>query len=256
MKIYMFTDLEGISGIDDIEMLNSDSPRHGFSIARLMADVNAAVDGAYDGGAAHVTVLDGHGGGGNFDLSLLDKRALLDTRDNGRLLLDESYSGCMCIGYHAMAGTINGFLDHTQDSRKWFNYMVNGRRTGELGQCAMMAAHYNVPVLMVSGDEAACTEARQFLGDIECAAVKRGAGRNHAELTALEEASSRIRTAACRAMSLAGKAKLFKPILPMELKLELYRSDYCDELANKPGVERIDARTVRKVADSYLDFLF
>ena len=255
MKIYIHTDIEGVSGIDSIDMIERDNPRYRFSIERLMADVNAAVDGAFAGGATHVTVLDSHGGGGNFDCLLLDKRADNDTKENKKWWgkLDNSYDGTFFIGAHAMAGTINGFLDHTQSSKMWFNYWVNGRRMGELAQWAMVAAHYGVPMLMVSGDEAACAEAREFFPAVECAPVKQGIGRNRARLYDLDQSLENIRDAAQRAVSLIGKVKSFEPILPMEVKLELYRSDYCDTVADNPGVERIDARTVRKVASSYLD---
>ena len=258
MKIYICTDLEGISGIDCMEMISTDDTRYRFSIERLMTDVNAAVDGAFAGGATHVTVFDGHASGKNFDISLLDKRAELETRGNKKWWgkLDDTYSGTYVIGAHAMAGTINGFLDHTQSSRTWFNYWVNGRRIGELAQWAMVAGHFNVPVLMVSGDEAACFEAQQFFNPLEYAVVKRGLGRNRALLVNPDEAVERIREAARKAVALAGKGKPFKPILPMELKLELYRSDFCDEVANNPGVERLDARTVRKVSNSCLDLFF
>jgi D-amino peptidase len=256
MKIYIMTDLEGISCIDNIDMIKADNTLYKYSIERLMADINAAIQGAFDGGATHVTVIDGHAGGGNFDLSLLDSRAEIDIRKNGKIRLDDSFSGILCIGYHAMAGTINGFLDHTQSSMSWFNYWVNGRRTGELGQCAIIGAHFGVPVLMVSGDEAACVEARQFFSHVECAVVKHGVGRNNAVVLDSDIALESIRNAACKAMSLVGKVKPYTPILPMEIKLELYRSDYCDKIAEKQGVERIDARTVRKVTNSYLDILF
>lgn len=250
--------MEGISGIDRIELVNKECPCYKFSIERLMTDVNAAVDGAFAGGATHVTVLDGHAGGGNFDLSLLDNRADLDLIETKKWWgkLDGTYGGSFLIGAHAMAGTINGFLDHTQSSRSWFNYWVNGRKMGELAQWAMVCGHFGVPLLMVSGDEAACTEAYQFFNPVECAVVKRGLGRNQAVLVNPDEASQRIREAAQKAITLAGKAKPFTPILPMEIKLELYRSDYCDEIAKLPGVERLDARTVRKVAGCYLDLLF
>jgi D-amino peptidase len=258
MKIYIHTDLEGISGIDCPEMILKDDDRYVYSIQRLMADVNAAIDGAFQGGATHVTVLDSHGGGNNFDLSLLDKRAEIDPKENGKWWgkLDNSYDATFFIGAHAMAGTMNGFLDHTQDSRRWFNYKVNGRKMGELAQWAMVAGHFDVPLIMVSGDEAACTEAYQFFNHVECAAVKRGVGRNSAVLVDNNEAEERIRDAARRSIELIGKAKPFKPILPMEIILELYRSDYCDEIACKPGVERLDARTVRKVANSALELFF
>lgn len=256
LKIYIISDLEGISGIDRMEMIDRTGPEFKSAVERLMIDVNAAVDGAIKGGANYVKVLDGHGGGNNFDLSLLDVRAELDKRENGVTVLDETYDGIFAVGAHAMAGTINGFLDHTQNSRKWFNYWVNGRRTGELGQWGMWGAHYGVPIIMVSGDDAACTEARQFFGEIECASVKRGIGRNRAQLIDPDKAVDRIRNAAARAMELIGSAEPYTPILPAELKLELYRSDYCDEFATKPGVERLDARTVRKVIHSYLEWRF
>jgi D-amino peptidase len=255
MKIYIHTDLEGISGIDAAGMEEKGNPGYRRAVERLMSDLNAAVDGAFSGGATHVTVLDSHGGGGNFDLSLLDKRADNDTRQNKQWWgkLDETYAGTFFIGAHAMAGTMNAFLDHTDDSLRWLNYFVNNRRMGELGMWAMVAGHFNVPMLMVAGDEAACVEARQFFDPVECAVVKRGVGRSHAVLVEPAEAANRTHEAARKALLLVGKAKVFKPHLPMEVKLELTRSDYCDALAENPRNERIDARTVRKFCSNYLD---
>jgi D-amino peptidase len=258
MKIYIHTDLEGISGIDSDEMVDRANPRYSYSTGRLMADVNAAIDGAFTAGATHVTVLDSHDYGGNFDISLLDSRADMDLRENKKWWgkLDETYNGTFIVGAHAMAGTLNGFLDHTQSPESWFNYWINGRKMGEMAQWATVSGHFKVPLLMVSGDEAACVEARQFFNPIECAVVKRGLGRNSAELIEPGEAVERIWNAAHKAIALVGKTKPFTPILPMEVKLELSRSDYCDSIANRQGVERLDARTVRKVTNSYLDLLF
>lgn len=250
MKIYIHTDLEGVTGIDSFEMIQRDGPRYHECCELLMGDLNAAVDGAFAGGADHVTVLDSHGGGGNFVLELLDPRAENDTRPNKKWwgILDESYQGTFFIGAHAMSGTMNAFLDHTQSSIHWHNYTVNGRRMGELAQWAIVAGNWNVPMLMVSGDEAACVEARQFFRPVETAVVKRGIGRNRAELVDPQEARARIREAARRAVALAGEARPFKPALPMEIRLEYNRSDYCDAVEGRPGVERLDAWTIRKVA--------
>jgi len=254
MKIYIHTDLEGVSGIDNIEMMSRDHERHMEARENLMADLNAAVDGAFAGGADHVTVLDSHGGGGSFILDMLDDRAENDTKPNKKWwgILDESYDATFFIGAHAMAGTINGFLDHTQSSTSWYNYYVNGRRMGELGQWAMVAGAFGVPMAMVSGDEAACVEARQFFHPVETAIVKSGVGRNRAMLVDLEEARAHIREAARRSISIVKDARPFVPSKPMEIILEYTRSDYCDSAVAR-GAERIDARTVRKVTDSGLD---
>jgi D-amino peptidase len=254
MKIYIHTDLEGISGIDNIEIMSREHSRHREAVENLMADLNAAVDGAFLGGAEHVTVLDSHGGGGNFILEMLDKRAENDTKPNKKWwgILDESYDATFFIGAHAMAGTINGFLDHTQSSTSWYNYSVNGRKMGELAQWAMVAGHFGVPLVMMSGDEAACVEARQFFNPVETAIVKTGIGRNRAQLVELNEAHARIREAARRAVAIIPNARPFVPSKPMEIILEYTRSDYCDGAAAS-GAERIDARTVRKVTDNALE---
>ena len=255
-KIYIHTDLEGISGIDKGEMIPRESPDYSYCVERLMADVNAAVDGAFLGGADHVTVLDSHGGGNNFDLSLLDKRAEFDTKQNNKWWgkLDESYWGSFFIGAHAMAGTLNGFLDHTMNSKTIFNYSVNGRKMGELGIWAYVCGHFNVPMIMVSGDLAAVNEASQFFSGVETASVKTSISRLQAQLVPDDTAEDCIRMAAKRAVNKEGRTLPFKPLLPMEIKMEFMRGDYCDEIATKPDIERIDARNIRKISESYLDF--
>ena len=256
-KVYIHTDLEGVAGIDTFEMIQRDGGRYEECCRHLMHDVNAAVDGAFAGGADHVTVLDSHGGGGNFLLELLDPRAENDTKPNEKWwgIMDESYQGTFFIGAHAMSGTMNAFLDHTQSSIHWHDYSINGRRMGELAQWALVAGTWGIPMLMVSGDEAACMEARQFFSPVETAVVKRGVGRNRAELVDPAEARARIREAARRAVSLVGQARPFVLIKPMEILLEYNRADYCDGTVGRPGVERLDARTVRKVTSDPLDLL-
>ncbi len=257
IKIYIHTDLEGISGIDSMDMIERQGKRYQECCEDLMADVNAAVDGAFAGGASHVTVLDSHGGGNNFILERLDRRAENDGRPNKKWwgILDDSYQGTFFIGAHAMSGTQNAFLDHTQSSVSWHDYSVNRRRMGELAQWAIVAGNWGVPMLMVSGDEAACAEARNFFNPVETAAVKRALGRNRAELVEVKEARQRIREAARRAVGLIGKARPLVPIKPMEMVLEFNRADYCDNPASKPGIERLDARTIRWVTSDPLSIL-
>jgi D-amino peptidase len=143
-------------------------------------------------------------------------------------------------------------LDHTQSSASWFNFYVNGRKFGEIEQAGAYAGAFNVPVIMVTGDKAACEEACGFFGEIELVSVKEGLGRNKAKCIAPRLAHKMIHDAAVRAVQRA-KSGEFKPFIlkePVEMKLELYRSDYADEYATRPGVERLDARTVRKIIRS------
>lgn len=255
MRIYIHTDLEGVSGIDRAEMVPRDSPDYRLCCELLMGDLNAAVDGAFAGGATEVIVLDSHGGGGNFILDMLDPRAHHDTRPNGRWwgIMDERCDATFFIGAHAMAGTMNGFLDHTQSSASWYNYWINGRRVGELGQWALVAGNWDVPLVMVSGDEAACTEAHEFFSPCVTAAVKRGEGRQRARALPLEEARQRIWQAAHDAIAVIPRARPYRPLMPMEIIVEFYRCDFADEAACGEGVERRDARSVRKVTSDPLE---
>ena len=260
MRIYIHTDLEGVTGLDEEEQRQFDKKElYRESCEKLMHDVNAAIGGAFDGGADHVIVMDGHAGVGrqNFILEMLDERAEYDPRDEERWWgkLDESCDGTFFVGAHAMAGTLNGFLDHTQSSTSIQNFYVNGRKVGELALWGILAGGYGVPMLMVSGDEAACAEARAFFSPIETAAVKQGVGRNRAIAYPADEAHALIREAARRAIDLVGKARPFRLIEPMEIKVEYMRSDYCDRIAELDGVERLDARTVRMIARDHTDIL-
>jgi D-amino peptidase len=64
-KVLMITDMEGVSGIFDIELQCEPykSPRWEESRKLLTGEVNAAADGLFDGGATEVIVWDGHDSG-------------------------------------------------------------------------------------------------------------------------------------------------------------------------------------------------
>ena len=152
-----------------------------------------------------------------------------------------------------MAGTINGFLTHTQSSRWVHNWYYNARKCGEMAQWALVAGHFGVPFVMMSGDEAAVAEAYAFFDCVETAAVKRGTGRNRAVLVDLDEAHGRIHDAAERAVALIGRAKPFTMTLPMEIVVEVNRCDYADEKATHDRVERMEPRKLRKIAETPLE---
>lgn len=260
MNILMMTDLEGISCVDSIEQMDGEGYR--FACERLMLDLNAAVDGAIEGGATNVYVIDGHKTGDNFIYEMLHKEArAVKTDEYHTMLQNGEIDAYMAIGCHAMAGTLNGFLDHTMSSASWYNLYIGGRRCGEIALGALYVGAYDVPVVMVSGDEAACMEAREFLGDIVTVPVKYGIGRNKACCRPSDEALVMVREGTKKAIDLVEKIRPVKPILPTEIILEYCRSDYCDEAFknNRQTAQRLDARRIRKVItkiERYSDLFF
>ncbi|MBR5680570.1 MAG: M55 family metallopeptidase [Clostridia bacterium] len=240
MTIFIETDLEGISGVSTLDMVAEGSR---YARERLMADTNAAVAGAFDGGADRVFVLDGHGGGNNFIDGMLDPRAEIDGID----AVKES-GACFCIGAHAMAGTQNAFLDHTQSSVSWHRYTINGREYGETGQLAVFAGAFGVPFVMASGDFAACAEVRTLFGNLETAAVKFASRRNLSFCLPEAEAERLIRESAARAVKLAGSVRPFRVLMPVEIAVEFNRTDYADAaMDRRPDAERTGPRTVRRI---------
>jgi D-amino peptidase len=257
MKVYIMTDMEGVSGIHKSEYVQRGSDRYAEGRKLFTEDVNAAVAGCFDAGATQVVVRDAHSGGDHLLMDEVDARAVIDHGGAGRWTgeLDETFDAAMIVGQHAMAGTPDGFLDHTQSSTSWFEFSINGRPVGEIGQFACIAGGFDVPIVMLSGDKAATEEARALLGDIAVAAVKEGRGRMAALCLAPKYARELIRKAAAEGIGRVGKIAPWKPKLPMEILLKVTRSDYADEVAHKPGNERLDARTIRRIEKDPLGVL-
>ncbi len=255
MKIYLLADMEGISGIGDAEAVKSRSAKFSEACQLMAQEINAAIEEAFETGVREMVVCDTHAGGGAVSVAIMDSRAAFETPNCGRLMpsLDGSFDGLILLGCHARAGTLNAFLDHTVNSSSWFEFKVNGQRMGEIGICASYAGHYDVPVIMVSGDQAAVEEATNLLGNPECAVVKRGIGRNRATCLSVSEAHSRIRGAVKKALRSMDRFEPFKPALPATVELTFCRSDFADEKAALTKVQRVDARKIRYSVRSLLE---
>ena len=254
MKVYILADMEGISGIRMIEQVQGDHPEYQHGRELMMQEMNVAVEAAADAGADEIVACDTHGGGGQVRIDAMDPRAVYETPNAGLLMpsLDESFDGLVLLGHHARAGTLNGFLEHTMNSKAWFECRINEQPVGEIGIEAAWAAHFGVPVIAVSGDAATCAEAEELLGDVDCAVVKWAVGRNRAKCPPLSVSHARVRKAVGDAIGSVERFSVWRPSLPASIKLTLYRSDMADDMARRDGVERIDARTIRRTITSLL----
>ena len=226
LKIYVNTDLEGISGVFKFEQTREkDTPLNVQACEYFMGDVAAVVRGLIDGGATEVVVLDGHGSQVVIPHLMVPGAKYITGKPRpgaGNLsLLDSTFSAMVMIGFHAMMGTPDGVLNHTQNSRSENRYWYNGVESGELVQNAAIAGYYGVPVIMVSGDEATCREARQFFGDkIITVAVKKGLSREAALLYPFEETRKALYKGAKKAVGIIPVIKPYKIKEPIEVKME------------------------------------
>jgi D-amino peptidase len=223
VRIYIMTDLEGASGVYQFAQTRETGPLNDKAKEYLMGDIAAVVRGLRAGGATDIVILDGHGPGA-FVPHLMEPGARYITgkpRSGPLTDLDGSFAGMVQLAAHAMNGTADGVLCHTQSSKTENRYWYNGVESGELAQCAAIAGGYGVPTILVTGDEAACREAHQFFGP-ECVtvAVKRGLAREAAELYPFDEARRALYQGAKRAMAAIPKCQPYKISVPIQAKKE------------------------------------
>ena len=224
LKIYIVTDLEGASGV--YKFTQTREPGHPLGEPAkeyLMGDIAAVVKGLRAAGVDEIVILDGHGSQA-FVPHLMAPGATYVTgkpRPGPLTGFDSSFAGMIQIGAHAMMGTPDGVLCHTQSSRSENRYWYNGVESGELAQCAAIAGHYEIPTIMVTGDEATCREARQFFGTAcVTVATKRGLSREAAELYPFEETRRALYEGAKRAVAAIPDCKPYKLELPIKARKE------------------------------------
>jgi D-amino peptidase len=260
MIAWICTDMEGLAGIDHWDQCYGDGPEyHEYGRAQLTADTNAAIAGCFDAGATQVRVLDGHGRNRNQGFTTdLDPRATRvwisgpPTRMEG---LDETVHVGLMVGQHARAGTLHGFLDHTQSPKLICRMTAGGAEIGETGQFALYCGAFGVPVCYLSGDEAACREAEILLPQCVTTPTKRGTGWATCELYDPETVRARIQADAARAIGMAHGAPAFRLPAPFEVTVEYAYSEPADNVARWPAVRRPHARvvtwTLQDAADIY-----
>jgi len=249
MKIYMVTDLEGVGGVVLKEQTQPPEPLYQEARHLLTQEVNAAVEGALEGGATEILVRDGHGanGGYNFIFDQLHEGALYmmgSPTDSYLDEVDDSFDAIFQIGAHAMAGTLHGVLEHTQSSVAWDEMRVNGRPMGEMGFCAAVAGQHGVPCALVTGDQAVCDEARDLLGpEVEVAVTKVGLSRTCAITKSPAAVRSLIRERARAAMAKIDKVEPLDIGSPVEIVLRFKHVSNADgyKCANK---RRLDSKTI------------
>ncbi|MDI6893509.1 MAG: M55 family metallopeptidase [Bacillota bacterium] len=255
MKVYVSADLEGISGIVHWDETGKEGGEDYQRARRLMTrEVNAAVEGALEAGAAEVVVNDSHGSMRNLLLEELHPAARLISGSPKPLSmvqgLDGGFRCAFFVGYHARAGS-RGVLSHTYTGSV-AEYRVNGRVMGETGMNAAVAGEYGVPVVLVSGDSTVVEEARALLGPIETVAVKEYVARNVAASLPPEKVHALLREAARRAVTRAGEIPPFRVDRPVELHTRFIHSGLADAAELMPGALRIDDVTVGYRAPDFL----
>jgi D-amino peptidase len=259
MKVFISVDMEGISGITDPEDVLPDGADYQRGREFMTGDANAAILGAYDGGADEVLVNDSHWIMRNLLLERLDPRARTIKGFHKSLCmvqgLDATYDGAVFVGYHACAGTEGGVLNHTLLGKEIQNIYLNSEPTGETRLNAAFAGHFGVPVLVVAGDAAVCAEAERFLDGVQTVAVKDGIDKFSANCLHPEVAQARIREATARALASRSGVTPYVLSSPYRLGIEWNSTTIAATCAMIPGVVLTGSRSVEFVTEDYPELM-
>jgi D-amino peptidase len=257
MRVYISVDMEGVAGVVHEDQTDPIDPRHAGEYNRfrrlMTGEANAAIEGALAAGADRILVNDSHWWMRNLLPDEVHPAAeLVSGATKARSMMEGielGFDAALFVGYHAMAGTRHAVIDHTYTDRV-HEARLNGRPVGELAINAALAGTYDVPVALVSGDQALASEARAFLGpSVETVVVKEAVGRFAARSVAPVEACNRIRAGVTSALRRAHQP--FRLSAPIRLEVEFELAHMADMAELVPGSVRTDGRTVAFTGEDY-----
>jgi D-amino peptidase len=257
MKIYISADMEGVVGVVTQEQLGPTGFEYQRAREFMTEEVKAAIEAAFEAGATEIMVSDSHGNGQNLLIEKLPRNITL-VRAFPRPLtmmqgIDETFDGVIFLGYHTSTTNPQGVRAHTMSSATLADLRLNGVSMPEAGLNAAIAGHFNVPVIMISGDDAIVKEAGALLGGIEGAVVKWAYGFHSARTLMPEAAYELIRQKVKQAI---GRIKDFKPYkikAPVQLDVRFKNYRPSEVLSYLSIIERTDSHSVRFIGKDMIE---
>ncbi|MFL5771172.1 MAG: M55 family metallopeptidase [Chloroflexota bacterium] len=251
MKVYISVDMEGVAGISHPGPTGREDRAYPAAADLMVGEANAAIEGAFEGGATDVLVNDSHGAMYNLRPADLDRRARVLQGQKAWSMVegagpDRGYGVALFVGYHARAGHPRGTIAHTYSGRPTLS-RLNGRLVGETGLNAAALGGWGLPVGLVTGDDALAEEVADWLPWAERVVVKDAAGGSSAASLHPEAARELVCDGAAKAVRRAAAGEL-RPLdveRPVVIEVEYVNGVTADFAAIVPGAERFGDRGVR-----------
>jgi D-amino peptidase len=254
-RVMVFIDDEGIIGVMQPEHKAASGPEGAEFRRVLMKEVNAAIEGAIESGATKLTVVDTSGA---VSLTELNPASSLVRGDlfgvQPCAFMASGYDAIIALGAHASVGTVGAIMPHS--FAKFKDLRLNGVHASETLILAACAAHYKVPVVLVSGDDKAVDECKRTISpQIVGVEVKKSYARFAGEQIPLQEALARVRDGSKQAISRVGTFR------PYELKptstIDITFADAADAdgmaMLPMPGLQRVDSSSYRFTTSNIID---
>jgi len=248
LRVYISADLEGIAGVVARSQLGGEGENYRRARMLMTREVDAAARGAMEAGASEVLVNDSHGPMTNIFIEELHEEVKLisgSPKDWSMMAgVCEKSDLAMFIGYHARQGE-KGTLSHTYSSASIAELKLNGRVVGELGLNAYIAGHFGVSVGLVTGDDAACSEAQELLGEmVKLVTVKQNLAHRAAESLTPQKACRLIREQAAQAVADQKQPAPLTLETPVNMLLAFHNRGMAEAAASLPGAELVSGVAV------------
>lgn len=257
LKVYISVDMEGIGGVVTSEQLGPSGFEYGRAREFMTAEVNAAIAGARAAGATQFVISDSHGNGQNLLIDELPPDVTVIRSWPRPLMMmegiDSTFDAAMFIGYHASTANVKGVRAHTMSSATLTGVALNGTQMPEGGINAAIAGYFGVPIVLISGDDAAVEEVRRIAGPMEGAVVKRAISFHSAATMTPKAAQDLIRERAKVAIERRADMHPFvlRGAITSDITFKNYRQ--AEMLAYLSIVERTSSHTVRFVGRNILE---
>lgn len=249
--VFVITDAEGVAGVCRQEQTEPTNPE----LQKLLTgEVNAAVRGFLSAGADEVIVWDGHDGSRTLSVSTLEPRARLVIGGLGpTMTLERGFAAVAFVGQHARANRSPAVMAHSYSSLGIQRILMNGREVGEIETRAALAGWFGVPVVFLSGDQAAADDLRAIVPEAETAVVKEGLGYYSCLSLTAEKAQELIERKTALALAKVGQVRPYRVEGPVSIETEYTtRSTLFPEEPLPAGVQRIGPRTLRFEGNDFL----
>jgi len=250
--IFLITDAEGVAGVCRQDQTD---PKDQEMRQLLTGEINAAVNGLYQGGAEDVIVWDGHDGSQTLSALTIHASAKLIIGDLGAsMTLERNYAAIGFIGQHARANRKGGIMAHSYSSLGIQTMLMNGKPVGEIETRAALAGAFHTPVIFLSGDQAAADDLHAIVPNAELAVVKEGFSNYACQTLSAERARLLIRDHSIRAMQRIPEIKPYVVEGPVTIQIEYTTRNALGVDAHlRPGAEVIDARTIRYHGKDFME---
>jgi D-amino peptidase len=257
LRVYISADLEGITGVVTDEQLGTSGFEYQRARQWMTDEVNAAISGAREAGATSFVISDSHGNGQNLLIDQLpDDVTIVRSWPRPLMMMegiDSTFDAALFIGYHSSTSNSAGVRAHTMSSATLTGVSLNGTQVPEGGMNAAIAAYFGVPVVMISGDDAATNEQERFSPGIAKAVVKRAIAF-HSAATMTPKAGQALIRAQTRAGIERRTAMQSRPLagpITLEMSFKHYRT--AEILTYLPIVTRVNAHTIRFIGKDIVE---